>query len=299
MALSPCTSAVDPSGRELVEHGSAAFPIACYHDNLSENDVPWHWHEELEAGIVTEGTALLTVGREEFVLKAGDGFFINSGVLHGAYTHDSCCRIHSLVFHCNLVGGHTDSIFFQNYLNPMISDPTLDWIHFSWGNPFHKQALACIENAWQQCANEPADYAFSVRHALSELIFLIRTNCSSGSTEHTVKSGRDLQRIKQMLSFIHNHFDSEVTIAAIASAASISESECLRCFRSTIRTTPIQYLKQYRIRQAARLLRSSNSSVTDIAYQCGFQDVSYFTRAFRLARGCTPTEYRKKTPSGS
>ena len=48
MALSLCRTTVDDSARELMEHGTAAFPIACYHDDLQAEPVPWHWHEELE-----------------------------------------------------------------------------------------------------------------------------------------------------------------------------------------------------------------------------------------------------------
>ena len=55
MALSLCRTTVDDSARELMEHGTAAFPIACYHDDLQAEPVPWHWHEELEVLVVSEG----------------------------------------------------------------------------------------------------------------------------------------------------------------------------------------------------------------------------------------------------
>ncbi len=297
MALSPCTLAVDENGRELTDHGSASFPIACYHDDLSVCDVPWHWHEEMEAGIITEGSAILTIGREEYALNAGDGFFINSGVLHGAYPAANSCRIHSLVFHSSLVGGHPGSIFYQNYLNPLQADPTLDWVPFSPDVPEQYEALASIEAAWKCCSEEPSGHEFLVRDALSRLIYLLCANHKGTAVHQNSKSVRDCLRIKQMLTCIHSHFDTGLTISDIAAAASISESECLRCFRATIGTTPIQYLKQYRLRQASKLLLSSDSSVSDIAYQCGFQDMSYFTRVFRQARGSTPTQYRKEKSS--
>ena len=54
MALSPCCTELDENGRELNAHGTAAFPVACYHDQLEIDPVPWHWHEELEVLVVTE-----------------------------------------------------------------------------------------------------------------------------------------------------------------------------------------------------------------------------------------------------
>ncbi len=83
MALSLCRTTVDDSARELMEHGTAAFPIACYHDDLQAEPVPWHWHEELEVLVVSEGMILATAGGEKFRLGKGEGLFINAGVLHG------------------------------------------------------------------------------------------------------------------------------------------------------------------------------------------------------------------------
>lgn len=68
----------------------------------------------------------------------------------------------------------------------------------------------------------------------------------------------------------------------------------LRCFRATIGTTPIRYLREYRIEQAANRLSNSQASIADIAAACGFQDISYFTKTFREMKGLTPKAYRMK-----
>ncbi|MBQ5781784.1 MAG: AraC family ligand binding domain-containing protein [Oscillospiraceae bacterium] len=76
------TLKTDKNYRELAEHGSALFPIACYHDDLTLNDVLWHWHEELEAIYITSGSATVTAGKETYILSEGEGVFINAGVMH-------------------------------------------------------------------------------------------------------------------------------------------------------------------------------------------------------------------------
>ena len=294
MALSPCNSFTDQYGRELVTHGSAAFPIACYHNDLIHDPVPWHWHEELEAAIITEGAAVLSIGSEKYTVQAGEGFFINTGVLHGACAVDGChCRIHSLVFHSKLVGGSEGSVFYQNYLRPLTENPTLEWIPLSPSKGWQCQALEALERAWKTCVDEDSGYEFLVRSALSELVWILRSQAPAHSRVPNTKRLRDAERIKLMLSCIHENFGSELNTQMIAASAAVSESECLRCFRSTIGTTPIQYLKQYRIRQAALQLSSTNDKIAEIAVRCGFQDMSYFTKSFRESYSCTPSEYRK------
>lgn len=298
MSLSVCNAAVDQFGRELVEHGTTAFPIACYDDNLVIEEVPWHWHEELEAGIITEGTAIVTVGHDKLTVHSGEGFFINGGALHGAYSADGgLCRIHSLVFHPRLIGGTADSVFYQRYLRPLLDDPTLEWIFLRPDGQWHQKALTAIERAWQACTQEPPGFEFRVRSALSELVWQLNTHHSQAGQTPSSKALRDAERVKRMLACIHENYGSELNTRRIAASAAISDSECLRCFRSTIGTSPIQYLKHYRIRQAALQISSTNDRIAEIAVRCGFQDMSYFTKSFRELKGCTPTEYRANSKS--
>ena len=100
MALSACNTETDSAGRELTVHGTAAFPIACYHDDLEAAPVPWHWHEELELLIASEGGVLAAAAGEKYTLAEGDGLFINAGVLHADWPLAvGRCRLHSVVFH--------------------------------------------------------------------------------------------------------------------------------------------------------------------------------------------------------
>ena len=66
MALSTCDTITDPHGRELLEHGTAAFPVACYCDSPTNDEVPWHWHDELEAIVITKGTTVVATGGGTF-----------------------------------------------------------------------------------------------------------------------------------------------------------------------------------------------------------------------------------------
>lgn len=297
MIFDPCNTPVDASGREQVVHGSREFPIACYYNDLVLVPVLMHWHEELEVGIVTEGSTIISIGNEKHLLHAGEGFFINSGILHDAYPQDDKpCRIHSMVFHPRLVGGNTDSVFHKRYLRPLLENPTLEWMHFRPEENSACEALRAIESAWNACSEERPGYEFSVRNALSSLLWQLHCRKPETYSLPSGKTLRDAERIKLMLTFIHENYSLPINTLAIASCAVISESECLRCFRSTIGTTPIQYLKQHRLHQAAAQLLSTEDKISEIAERCGFQDMSYFTKSFRETKGCSPSEYRKQKP---
>lgn len=296
MALSICRTETDERGRELKEHGTALFPIACYHDHLPPDEVPWHWHEELEAIWVESGTAVTAVDGETRALPAGTGCFINGGALHSVRPENGGrCALRSLVFHPRLVGGSLDSIFWQGYLRPVLDDASARCVNLSGTASWHRAALEAVRTAWRACAEEGTGYEFTVREQLSRLILLLATHRERERRPPSEKVRRDAERMKRMLQYAQDHLAEELSVAVLAASAAISESECLRCFRSVIGTTPMRYVRQIRLQRAAELLRDTEEPVSAIGALCGFQEMSYFAKTFRAERGCTPSDYRKKS----
>ena len=290
--LSECNTTVDRYFREQVQHGTTAFPCACYHDDLAKEDVPWHWHDELEAAIVTEGAIHVVIGSEQFDLGTGDGFFVNTSALHSCQGLTSeGCRLHSLVFHPRLVGGSAESSFNQSYILPVTQNKGFVGMRLDKADPWQEEVLDALEEAWLACVQEYARFDLKARYALSTALALIAEHMVSMKAEVSPKHLRESERVKAMLQFIMDNYGETIDTAAIARSASVSESECLRCFRSTLGTTPIRYLREYRIEQAANRLANSQASIADIAVACGFQDISYFTKTFREIKGNTPKEY--------
>ena len=198
------------------------------------------------------------------------------------------------MFHPRLVGGGLDSVFHQRYIQPLLEHPEFRIQILRPGISRQKTALKAMEQAWQLCVGEAEDYEFQVRTELSMLILQLCRNMPAAHPRAGSRSLREEERIKAMLTFIHQNYGQHIDTSRIAASALISESECLRCFRSTISTTPIQYLKEYRIQQAAAMLTGTQDKVSDIAARCGFQDMSYFSKTFRQKYGCSPVEYRNR-----
>lgn len=294
MALSLCSSAADRQRRELVRHGTPLFPVACYrHGEETVNMVPWHWHDELELVLAREGRVFVSVEGESWELEAGEGCFITAGALHHVWREDGGpVLLHSLVFHPRLVGGSVESIFWQGYLQPLLSDAACRFVRFAENIAWQREAMEAAEAAWQACVSEPPGFEFSVRENLSKLVFLLsghRPAVKKGPSEKTLRDG---ERIKIMLRCVQERYGEALTVAEIAQSAAVSESECLRCFRSMIGATPIQYVKQLRVQKAAELLASTEEKISDIGVKCGFQEMSYFAKTFRALKGRTPTAYR-------
>ncbi len=283
----------------ITQQDSPLFPVACCPYNLTQEAIPWHWHDEMEALLVTDGAADVTIGTRQHRIREGEGAIINSGVLHAAWraeTNENECWLHSIVFHPRLVGGNTDSIFWQNYLFPLTREAAPRYILLDRSAPWHLDGLYAMESAWHSYMHPTEGYEFRIRSALSQLIIQLTSHLSQLPAEPPRKKAlRDEARIKLMLQYIHSDYDTDITAKKIAEHASISESECLRCFRCTIGMPPVQYVKWYRIQKAAQLLLSTDWKIAEISACCGFQDTSYFVKTFRELKGKTPGKYRKSS----
>lgn len=281
-------------GREMREHGGAAFPIAHYSGDWSAASVPLHWHDEFEAGYVTAGQVVLCVGPERSTLHEGEGFFINAGIPH-AFLHaeEGISRQRSVVFDPSIVGGRFDSVFWQRYVQPVSSAASMPWKRFSDESKWCADAVSAIAHAWNACEAHESAYELEVRHSLSRMFALLAEHLPQEHPAQTRRITRDNERIRVMLQFIQENFAGELTVTDIARSAMVSQSECLRCFRNTLGLTPIQYLKSYRVQRASEQLQSSARKICDIGTDCGFREMSYFAKTFREIIGVTPGEYRK------
>ena len=296
MDIPTCDITTNAARREMTTHGTYAFPSGFYQADLYLHPLAWHWHDEMELLVLTSGSVRFKTLSDEFIIQKGEGLFFNSGVLHAAWEHDSKeILFHSIVFHPRLIGGHEDSIFWEKYVNPLLADPSLKALHFTKNISWQKEILRLIEDSWQAGYYEKEEYEFTVRSNLSHIIALILSQNDPASLPLSEKQLRDNHRMKLMLQYIEAHLADAIEITDIAETAGISVSECLRCFKHSIGTTPIQYVKQLRIQRAAELLTYTTLSITEVAIECGFQEMSYFSKTFRQTHGCTPTEFRART----
>jgi AraC-like DNA-binding protein len=106
-------------------------------------------------------------------------------------------------------------------------------------------------------------------------------------------NARDRRRAVETALWIDGHSHQEIDLEAAAAQADISPFHFLRLFANVLGVTPHQYLVRSRLRHAARLLADDDRSVTDIAYDVGFGDLSNFVRTFRRAAGVSPRAFRE------
>ncbi|MGN6712586.1 AraC family transcriptional regulator [Anaerocolumna jejuensis] len=286
----------DETLREIVAHGSDKYPIAYYVDDIWQFDrrcIDWHWHREVEFVTVSKGTVNCLIGQNRIHLEKSWGIYINSGTIHRFETEDNGI-MPNIVFAPELIATEK-SLIHETYILPVLSsgpayqilNPNISW-----------------QNTILMLLNKIYDIQEKNVESLSPLNTLLlttelwkhlfqNTNIEPVS-ENEIKSTFQSSRLQIMLQFIHDHYAENIGLEDIAKVTNISKSSTLEVFRHGINQSPISYLIEYRLIQAANLLKNTKKTISNISLTTGFSSDAYFCRKFKCYYKMTPVEYRKQ-----
>ena len=274
-----------------------------YHDDFlyrmtrvyTREQVPWHWHKAIELVYVENGAKEYHTPSGTVVLTEGCGGLINSGVLHMTKQpekHANRCVMLIHLFDPTLISGHTGSRIDQKYIAPITNFSNMDMIPLYKDKPEHIAILDKLKNSFLLSETD-VGYELRLRSMLSDILVELLMISTPVLESAEINSPKLNEKMKLMVTYVQEHFSEKITIQKIAEAAFVSERECYRCFHAVMHMTPNEYVRQYRLQVAARLLSDGTDSITNIAQICGFGTSSFFGKIFRDSYQMSPLEYRK------
>ena len=273
---------------ELLQRGTDDFPFELYHVTTlhPRYEMSFHWHSELELVRILSGELTLSLDGRTKTLHAGEAAFINSETVHGAAPKDSVYEC--IVF--NLAFLKTGNRACDAFLDDLLSRNAILYEY-----PTDPEVLRCLNGIFDELGGQNTGKAFKVLGLFHDLWGEIERKGLYDSHLAPL-SGHDEKRtvkLKLVLKFIRENFATDITLDDMAAVSGFSCKYFCRFFKNMTGTTPVNYLMAYRIERAARKLLSSDLSVTQIAYDCGFNDLSYFIKTFKTFKHLSPKEYRK------
>lgn len=294
----PYRISVDQNQQEIIAGVTDELTFHCgetdYNRVLGQK-VPWHWHPSIEINYVVEGEADYETSAKQYHLKKGEAIFVNSNVLHRTVAPRAphAHLEYSLKFEPAFLSGIYGNPLEQKYVMPILQSTSLDSWLIRPEDAAGIRMLGHFLKIVELCKEDAFGYEFEVRHELAGLWLELLSVTSEERSAGTVSGSQDAARIKPMLNYIREHYGEKISLDDIAAAGSISRREATRCFSRSIRQSPGEYLKMYRVRTAMHRLLLTNDSVAQISDECGFTSPAYFTKVFAQETGVTPAQYRK------
>lgn len=275
---------------ELKLHGEANFPLALYIlDSMHpQYEMACHYHENLEFIYVLEGELSVTLDNDTFLMKKGDIALSNSNTLHSAIPKDCVymCIVFDFSYFLSLPIKGLSELFEKIKCRDMLIN-----------NRFSQkdgEIYESIKNLFKIIKEKKECYRLMATGEIYRIFSLIVAGKFYKETISTSANIDDKSRekLKKVLSHMRKNFSSPLPLSHLAEIAGMSEKYFCSFFRKMTNKTPVEYLIFYRIECSAKMLSNTDISVTEAAFSCGFNDLSYFIKTFKRQMGVTPGEYR-------
>ena len=292
--------AVGKNLREWIPYPDISFPFCVWVDIFNQfldRTVNCHWHYDFEYGYVLSGTVDYYINDTHIKLHKGDCVFVNSNMLHMGKQPEDCndAVMFTMTFPASLLSANINSTIYTKYFQHVI-EKQIEGFMIAADNPVGQEMRDLLTEIY---ALEPSGFCYELEclSRVSQLWMITLRHVlknEEGIFQHT-GSMQHVERAKEILSYIHTYYKEKITAEDIARNAGISRSECFRCFKRFMNKSPVEYINEYRLLQAVKLLRETEMSISTIYTECGFESASYFGKLFKKTHGMTPLQYRKKT----
>ncbi|MBQ9229455.1 MAG: AraC family transcriptional regulator [Eubacterium sp.] len=277
---------INENGSETINYDLPEMPVYIRDGNLSSlknYTFKAHFHSDWEFITVLEGSMNYSINGEIITLTEGESLFVNCNQIHFGFSAVKeecryiCLIVHPVLF-CN------NPYIERHYIAPICNSGytylTVDSQAFSEVvRRIYRKKEMNAENLYLNILQD----LFSMVNQLFSLLKALPIK---------QKRRQSFVTIKTMLDYIANHYYDRVTLNDLADSANICSNSCINLFKRYTNMTPMDYLTNYRIEKACGFLKSTDKTVSEIAYDCGFSTSSYFAVIFKRLVGITPKEYR-------
>ena len=271
------------------QHGTINFPIEYYYVNERHPRylMPYHWHKEYEIIRILKGHFTITIDGETCSANAGDLIFINQGLIHGGIPEN--CIYECIVFDLQFLLMHGAAM--TQYMTKLTGCSILIQSHFT---RCDKDLFAIAAQLFEAVEKKAPAYELNTVGALYLFLGIIfQKNYYTAYTKTTRRNLKEANHIKPVLEYIENHYMEKISLEKMSRIAGISTKYFCRCFKIFFHMTASDYLNYKRVEQACYELTVLDKSVTEVGFDCGFHDTSYFIRIFKKYKGMTPNQLKQ------
>ena len=262
----------------------------CYYDShektTDEFTCDWHVHSELELFLLLCGPKSFSVNRDAVELGPGDIIFVNDKVAHKTVTPAGSMGI-LIQFNEDAEQEKQEA---YRCLKSILGRNQNGYKVFRQGTAACLRLTDCIQKIRLAYRDKQKSYEYYIKAYIQELTAILYRN------DALLDLSELRPRVARMLpvfEYVNVHYHEPISLGVISSLLNFDKSHFCRVFKKTMGISFVEYLNLVRLDKSKELLRSTEKSITEIAYEVGFATSAYFIKIFKKHNFCTPNMYRK------
>lgn len=248
-----------------------------------------HWHPYVEVLVSLRDGNAATINFNRYALGKNDIAIVYSGDLHAVHyvTEDSFLIIQFPIALLAVMGE-------LNRVLPQLS--RCNCVRYTPGDPSSEEIMRCVRAIDEGYHSDDPFREVRVYARLLEFFAQVGRMCvRSGQPDAAAGASTEQANMKLMAEaclYISENCVKPLTLNGVASEVGVSKSHFAHLFKDYTNMTFVDFLTSERIKLAESLFPNPKLHIIDIAFESGFSSISTFNRAFRKAKGCSPTEFR-------
>lgn len=291
--------------KENVPHGTKEYPYDQYFIRHVPHafQFPVHWHEELEIIYIKQGTLEITIDNTSYTGHAGSIFLVNPRELHFMGSTDLSVAYYTLLFPLEFISfqsmDHLESSLFQPLrsgqllFSHTIPDANLmDTLTSILDEIIPLNRRSRKDPRRDEISYNQTSPSRQIETRILLLQFFLKI-IDDGSLIMPSVPGKQSNMQRELLAYIENHYTEKISLQDLAACFHLSEKYVSRYFKEHFHLTFSDYVNHLRLTHAKKLLETTELSVTQVALDSGYSNVSYFIRSFKKIYDCSPLKYRK------
>ncbi|MCU0354116.1 MAG: AraC family transcriptional regulator [Cytophagales bacterium] len=266
-----------------------------YKDGPFDLTTRWHYHPEVELIFFTEGRANGVIGDAFTEFEAGELVLLGANFPHVLQENAAFAEQWPDVRPAGAILQFTEDFLGRDFLQRPETSLVRQLLDAARrGLRFRATAVAQVAPDLQ--AMPGLSDTRRLLALLQVLVTLAETDEYDFLTpqDYHFDHSRDEDRMRRVNQFVYEHFRDRITIAEVAAVANMTEAAFCRYFKTRTLKHFTRFLNEVRVAYACKLLQKPDCTVTDAAFESGFNSLSYFNRQFKTTMRMSPQSYRKR-----
>ena len=274
------------------------FPFQIFKVELTpENSHPdtWHWHSYCEITRVLDGKGNYFVNGQEYTMEKDDVIIFNNAEPHGWKLLEETMDLLVMVFPPEFVAEKIN-FFDTEYLRPFVERGSNFRNRIGREEPVNREIRGGIHEIYQEWEERRVGYPLMIKaNVLRILTVLIRAYQDESKSDAMLTEKKNaMKRLEQAFSYIDEHYCDKITLEEVASSVYMSSNYFSTYFRKVTNISFSEYVTRLRVGRARELLREDTKSITEIAMECGFNNISNFYRLYKKHVGNPPGDEKNR-----
>lgn len=253
------------------------------------NQPHWHFHPEYEIVYVSNGRGKRHIGDHISYYDDGDLIFLGPDLPHFGFTEELFEE------HVEIVIQMKEDFLGQDFLQrPELQDIRRLFERSRQGISFYGRTKTEVGNNLRKMMQlGPFERLLTLLETLQYMARSGEYQLLNASGFGIEVNAQDFDRIATVYQYVEENFQKEISLTEAASLANMSIPAFCRYFKRLTHKTFTQFVNEFRVAYACRLLADENLSISVIGFESGFNNISHFNKQFRLIAGASPREYRR------